>query len=73
MSKKQEKPSVLKREHPALPIIKFTNFFLFLWVIFALLDPVLDRESESGSRDPIEFGSNQDPDPQHWMTDECMI
>ncbi len=35
MSKLQEKPSSLKREHPALQ--KFTIFFLCLWVIFALL------------------------------------
>ncbi len=25
--------------------MKFRNFFLFLWVIFALLDPDLDSES----------------------------
>jgi hypothetical protein len=38
------------------------KFFLLLWVIFALLDP--DSESGSGSTDPIESGSNPDPDPQ---------
>ncbi len=42
----------------------FTNFFLLLWVIFALLDPDPDSESGSGSKDPIESGSNPDPDPQ---------
>ncbi len=44
--------------------MKFFNFFLLLWVIFALLDP----DSESGSTDPIESGSNwdPDPDPQPW-------
>jgi hypothetical protein len=47
MSKPQEKPLALKREHPALQNMKFLNFFLFLWVIFALLDP--DPDSESGS------------------------
>ncbi len=36
----------------------FLSFFLFLWVIFALLDP--DPDSGSGSTD---FSS---PDPQHW-------
>ncbi len=35
--------------------MKFFNFFLCLWVIFALLDP--DCESGYGSRDPIESGS----------------
>jgi hypothetical protein len=41
----RNKPSALKREHPAIQNLKFINFFLFLCVIFALLDPV----SESGS------------------------
>ncbi len=36
----QEKPSVLKREHPALKKIKFINFVLFL--VVALLDPDTD-------------------------------
>ncbi len=37
----------------------FTNFFLLLQVIFALLDP----DSGSGSTGPIESGSNPDPKP----------
>jgi hypothetical protein len=36
-------------------------YFLLLWVIFALLDP--DPDSESRSNDPIESGSNSDPEP----------
>ncbi len=44
----------------------FTNFFLLLWVIFALLDPGPD--SESGSTGPIESGSNPDPDPKPCYT-----
>jgi hypothetical protein len=57
----QEKPSALKREHPALQNMKFLDFFQFLWVLFALLDP------DSGSTDLIESGSNPelDPDPKH--------
>ncbi len=39
ISKLQEEPSTLKREHPALQTMQFNNFFLCLWVIFALLDP----------------------------------
>jgi hypothetical protein len=39
LSKLYEKPSALKREHPALQKMQFINFFLCLWVIFALLDP----------------------------------
>jgi hypothetical protein len=61
MYKLQKKPSALKREHPALKNIKFLNFFLLSWVIFALLDP--DPEYGYGSNDPIEYGSNSDPDP----------
>ncbi len=34
MSKLQEKPSALKKEHLALREIKYINFFLCLWVIF---------------------------------------
>ncbi len=41
--------------------MNFYNKFLLLWVIFALLDP----DSGSGSTDPIESGSN--PDPQPWF------
>ncbi len=37
--KLQKKPSTLKREHPVLKNMKILDFFLFLWVIFALLDP----------------------------------
>jgi hypothetical protein len=42
--------------------IKFTNPFLCLWVVFALLDPDCEFEFGYGSRDPIEFGSKMDPD-----------
>jgi len=56
MSKPQEKPSALKREHKALQKIKCVNFFLCLWVIFALLDP----DTDPGT--PL----NPDPDPEHW-------
>jgi hypothetical protein len=51
---------------------EISNPFLFLWVIFSLLDPDpdLDCESGYGSRDPNEFGSNpdpdKDPDPQRY-------
>ncbi len=57
-NKLQEKPSTLKREHPALQNMKFLNFFLFLWVIFALLDP--DPDPESGSTDLIESRSGSE-------------
>jgi hypothetical protein len=39
MPKLQEKPTALKREHPALQNMKFLYFYLFLCVIFAILDP----------------------------------
>jgi hypothetical protein len=46
--------------------MNFSKKFLLLWIIFALLDP--DSEYGSGSTDPIESGSNPDPDtdPQPW-------
>jgi hypothetical protein len=39
---KQEKPSALKREHPALQKMKNLSFSQFFWVIYALLDPEPD-------------------------------
>ncbi len=45
----------------------FFYFFRLLWVIFGLLDP----DSESGSTDPIESGSNRDPDPQPCFGSTC--
>jgi len=60
---KEKKPSALKREHSALQKMKFLIFFLFLWVIFALLDPDSQSGSGYGSTDLIESVSN--PDPKH--------
>ncbi len=37
--------------------MKFFNFFLLLWVIFALLDPDPDSKYGTGSTDLIESGS----------------
>ncbi len=34
-----------------------------MWINFAFLDP--NPDPQSGSRDPIESGSNPDPDPKH--------
>jgi hypothetical protein len=48
--KLEEKPLALKRDHPALKNIKI----LFVWVIFALLDP------------DLAYQINTDPDPQLW-------
>jgi hypothetical protein len=41
--------------------MNFKKKILLSWVIFALLDP----DPDSGSTDPIESGSN--PDPQTWL------
>ena len=62
MSKLQKKPSAPKKEHPTLQNMTFLNFFLLLWVIFALLDPDPNLYSESRCTDTIESGSNWDPD-----------
>ncbi len=51
----QEKPSTLKREHPALQNMKIRYFFLYLWVIFALLDPDPDSATQISA------------DPQPWL------
>jgi hypothetical protein len=58
----QKKPSALKREHPALKNMKFLNFFLLLWDIFALLDRDPDTEYGSGSTDLIKPGSKTNQD-----------
>jgi hypothetical protein len=56
--------------------MKYLKKILLLWVIFALLDPDPDSEygsgCGSGSTDPIESGSNWDPQtvvtaPQDWL------
>ncbi len=45
---------------------RYLSFFLFSWVIFALLDP----DTDPGT--PVDFGSNPDPEmdtdpnPQHF-------
>jgi hypothetical protein len=46
------KPPAPLREHPALQITKFLNFFSFLWFTFVFLDPDPDPHSQcrSGSR-----------------------
>ncbi len=49
MSTLQEKPSALKREHPALQKLKFINFFMFVGH-FCPPGP------GHGSRDTIESG-----------------
>jgi hypothetical protein len=45
--------------------MKFLNFFLLFWVVFDLLDPYSDPDSEN--TDLIESGFNPDPDPKHWL------
>ncbi len=49
--------------------MKILDFFLFLWVIFALLDP--DPQFECGSDpDPatqINADPDTDPDPKPWL------
>jgi hypothetical protein len=56
MLKLQEKPSALKREHPALQNMKILYFFLFLRVVFALLDPDPDPATQINA-DPCGSGS----------------
>ncbi len=57
-SKLQEKPSALKRKHPALQKTWHCfTFFLFLWISFVHLDPDPAGRNQWGS----------DPDAQHWL------
>jgi hypothetical protein len=56
MPKLQEKPSALKREHPVQKNMKIQDFFLFLWVIFVLLDPDPDPATQINA-DPCGSGS----------------
>ncbi len=63
------KPSVLKREHPAIQNLKFLHFFLFLWLIFALLDSDPDPATQiNGDSCP-----DTDPDPQPYLKDKADI
>jgi hypothetical protein len=58
MPKLQEKPSALKREHPVLKNMKILDLFLFLCVIFALLDPDPDPDPATQiNADPCGSGS----------------
>jgi hypothetical protein len=56
MPKLQEKPSALKREHTALQKMKIMSLFLFVGVIFALLDPDPDPAAQINA-DPCGSGS----------------
>jgi len=59
----EEKPSALKKEHPALQKMKFINCFLFFWAILPswiqirIANPYQDTDPGT----PL----NPDPDPQH--------
>jgi len=55
MSKLQKKPSALKRGHPTLQNMNFYKFFPTFVGYFC--------PPGSGSTDPIESGSNPDPQP----------
>ncbi len=53
----RRKPLALKREHPAIQNMKFRNFYLFLCVIFALMDRIWIPYP-----DPLTW---LNPDPEH--------
>jgi hypothetical protein len=62
MSKLQEKPSALKRGHPALQNKKFLNFFLLF------VDHFCPAGSGSGFTDLIESGSETLGKAKHMKT-----
>jgi hypothetical protein len=53
--KLQEKPSALKRDHPALQKMKIVSFFSIFGVILALLDPDPDPAAQINA-DPCGSG-----------------
>ncbi len=55
--------SALKKKHPALQNMKILYFFLFLWVIFALLDPDPNPATQI----------NADPHPKPWLKLESSL
>jgi hypothetical protein len=59
ISKLQKKPSGFSPQKRTSSTSKheISEFILFLWVIFAHLDPDLDLDSESGFSDLTESGS----------------
>jgi hypothetical protein len=58
----QEKPSALKREHPALQNINSLNFFLFLWVIFPSWIRIWIRNLNADPDPATQINADLDPD-----------
>ncbi len=58
-----QKSSAFNREHPALQNMEILYFFLYLWVIFALLYPDLATQ----------INVDPDPDPQPWQEHLLLI
>ena len=48
--------------------MKILEFFLFLWVIFALLDPDPDPATQINADPDPATQINADPDPKPWLT-----
>jgi hypothetical protein len=47
----------------SISTIKFLQYFQFLWVTFALLDPDPQLNAD---QDPADLKINASPDPQHY-------
>ena len=69
MTKLQEKPSALKREHPALQKMKILSFFLFFgsffpsWIRIRIRNLYADPDPTA----QINAGPDTDPDPKPWI------
>ncbi len=61
LHKGREKPSALKREHPALQKMKFINCFLFVWVYFCPLRSLRIKNQDPDADPGIPL--KPDPDP----------
>jgi hypothetical protein len=47
--------------------MKFLTFFSFLWIIFALLVPNPDADTDPDPATQINADPDTDPDPQTWV------
>jgi hypothetical protein len=67
--KLQEKPSALKRDHPALKKMKILSFFLFLgsfwpsWIRIRIRNLYADPDPDPAAQ----INADPDPDPKPWV------
>ncbi len=65
--KLQEKPSALKREHPALQKMKIRSFFLFLGSFLPSWIRIRIRNLYADPDQAAQINADPDPDPKPWF------